>query len=88
MPVTLQSNHPRAAMVMVAKSCISRGEEVTIIVSSQASADELRLQFDADELQSVKFSIVGTVMSQGAGTRGADPSGRTMVPAAPVGRPT
>ena len=63
MPVTLRSDDRRAAMLMVARSCISRGEVVTILVPSHACADELRPRFSNEELKSVRFFIVKSVMN-------------------------
>lgn len=56
MPVTLRSKDRPAAVVLVAKWCLSRGERVTIIVPSPAGADALRPQFSDEELGKITFS--------------------------------
>jgi hypothetical protein len=58
MPVARWSEHRRAATIMVARSCIAGGEVVTILVPTEACADELRPRFSEEELKSLRFFVV------------------------------
>jgi hypothetical protein len=66
MSVTLRSKDRGAAVVLVAKWCLSRGEQVTIIVPSLASVDKLRAQFRMEELVSITFSVLSGATGQPA----------------------
>jgi hypothetical protein len=59
MAVTLRSKDRMASVVLVAKWCVSRGEQVTIVVPSLADVDPLRAQFGNDELVRITFSMTG-----------------------------
>jgi hypothetical protein len=59
MPVTVRNYRSEAALVMVAKWCLARGEKVTLAMATRAAAERVRSSFSEEELQKIAFSIVG-----------------------------